>query len=86
MTLVTVSLSVLIFALFYLIYMNMLSIGRQLGNDLKLVVYLEDEPGPEMQEQMRKKIFFLHDCRNELAHHRSCQSDKMWKLLMMFSA
>ena len=56
MTLVTVSLSVLIFALFYLIYMNMLSIGRQLGNDLKLVVYLEDEPGPEMQEQMRKKI------------------------------
>ena len=56
MTLVTVSLSVLIFALFYLIYTNMLSIGRQLGNDLKLVVYLDEEPGTEMQEQLRQKI------------------------------
>ncbi len=56
MTLLTVSLSVLIFAFFYLIYMNMLSAGDKLGDDLRLMVYLEEEPGPEMQEQLRRKI------------------------------
>lgn len=56
MTLLTVSLSVLIFAFFYLVYMNMLGIGDKLGDDLRLIVYLEDEPGPEMQEQLRRKI------------------------------
>jgi cell division transport system permease protein len=56
MTLLTVSLSVLIFTLFYLIYTNMLNFGEQLGDDIRLVVYLEDEPAPEMQEQLRKKI------------------------------
>jgi len=56
MTLLTVSLSVLIFAFFYLIYNNMLSVGDKLGDDLRLIVYLEDEPGPEMQQQLRKKI------------------------------
>lgn len=52
---------------------------RQKSDHSQYLLYIPDE-------QMRKKIFFLHDCRNELAHHRSCQSDKMWKLLMMFSA
>ncbi len=56
MTLLTVSLSVLIFALFYLIYTNMLNVGDKLGDDLRLIVYLEEEPGPEMQEQLRRKI------------------------------
>lgn len=56
MTLLTVSLSVLIFALFYLIYTNMLKAGEQLGDELKLIVYLEEEPVPEMQEQLRRKI------------------------------
>ncbi len=56
MTLLTVSLSVLIFTLFYLIYTNMLTVGDQLGDDLRLIVYLEEEPIPEMQEQLRKKI------------------------------
>jgi len=56
MTFLTVSLSVLIFSLFSLIYINMLTVGRQLGDDLQLVVYLADEPGPEMQEQLRHKI------------------------------
>jgi len=56
MTLLTVSLSVLIFSLFSLIYINMLTVSRQLGDDLQLVVYLSDEPGPEMQEQLRNKI------------------------------
>lgn len=56
MTLLTVSLSVLIFAFFYLIYSNMLNIGDKLGDDLTLIVYLEEEPGPELQQQLRRKI------------------------------
>ncbi|MBV5306400.1 MAG: ABC transporter permease [Desulfobulbaceae bacterium] len=55
-TCLTVSLSVLIFSFFYLIYLNMLSVGDKLSDNLHLVVYLEDEPGPEMQEQLRLKI------------------------------
>ena len=56
MTLLTVSLSVLIFAFFYLIYANMLNFGDKLDDDLSLIVYLEDEPGPEMQQQLINKI------------------------------
>jgi len=56
MTLLTVSLSVLIFSLFYLIYTNMLTVGDQLGDDLRLIVYLEEQPVPEMQEQLKRKI------------------------------
>jgi cell division transport system permease protein len=56
MTLLTVTLSVLIFAFFYLVYTNMLTVGAKLGDDLRLIVYLEEEPGPEMQEQLRRKI------------------------------
>ncbi|MBE0583455.1 MAG: ABC transporter permease [Desulfofustis sp.] len=56
MTFLTVSLSVLIFAFFYLVYNNMLNVGNKLGDDLQLIVYLEEEPGIEMQEQLRRKI------------------------------
>jgi len=56
MTLLTVSLSVLIFAFFYLSYTNMLTLGNKLGDDLSLIVYLEEEPGPELQQQYVKKI------------------------------
>lgn len=56
MTLLTVSLSVFIFAFFYLVYLNMLNIGDKLGYDLRLIVYLEEEPIPELQEQLRRKI------------------------------
>ncbi len=56
MTCLTVSLSVLIFSFFYLIYLNMLNVGNKVTDDLRLVVYLEEEPGPEMQEQLRLKI------------------------------
>lgn len=61
MTLLTVSLSVLIFTLFYLIYTNMLTVGDQLGDDLRLIVYLEEEPIPEMQAQLRNKITSFDD-------------------------
>lgn len=56
MTLLTVSLSVLIFAFFYLIYTNMLNLGDKLGDDLTLIVYLEEEPEPELKQQLQKKI------------------------------
>lgn len=56
MTLLTVSLSVLIFAFFYLIYANMLTFGDKLGDDLSLIVYMQEEPGPELQQQLRRKI------------------------------
>lgn len=55
-TCLTVSLSVLIFSFFYLIYLNMLNMGDKVSDNLQLVVYLEEEPGPEMQEQLRLKI------------------------------
>ncbi|TKB27717.1 ABC transporter permease [Desulfopila sp. IMCC35006] len=61
MTLLTVSLSVLIFAFFYLIYTNMLHFGDKLGNDLSLIVYLEEEPVPEMQQQLISKIKAFDD-------------------------
>lgn len=56
MTLLTVSLSVLIFAFFFLVYNNMLNVGDKLGDDLRLIVYLEEEPGIEMQQQLKRKI------------------------------
>lgn len=56
MTLLTVTLSVLIFSFFFLIYINSMKASIQLGGDLRLVVYLEEEPLPEMLVQLQKKI------------------------------
>ncbi len=56
MTLLTVSLSVLIFAFFFLIYSNMIKAGERLGDDLRLTIYMEEEVGPEMQAHLREKI------------------------------
>jgi len=61
MTLLTVSLSVLIFSFFYLSYTNMLNLGDKLGDDLTLIIYLEDKPGPELQQQLTKKITAFDD-------------------------
>ena len=55
-TLLTITLSVLIFSFFYLVYSNMLNVGKQLGDDLRLVIYLDEEPGVELQEEYRRKI------------------------------
>jgi cell division transport system permease protein len=54
--LITISLSVLIFSFFYLLYMNMMVAGKQLGDDLRLIVYLENEPSPPLQAEYRDKI------------------------------
>ena len=56
MTLATVTLSVLIFSFFFLIYINIMQAGIKLGGDLRLVVYLEEEPLPEMLTQLKNKI------------------------------
>jgi cell division protein FtsX len=51
LTLITITLSVLIFAFFYLIYTNVQHAGQQLDDDLRLVIYLDEEPAEEMQEE-----------------------------------
>ena len=56
MTLLTVTLSVLIFSFFYLIYTNMLQAGAQLGEELRLTVYLESQLTQVEQEEFKKKI------------------------------
>ncbi len=56
MTFLTVSLSVLIFAFFYLVYTNTIGASDRLSEDIRLIVYLEEEPGTAMQEQLLRKI------------------------------
>ena len=56
MTLFTVSLSVLIFSFFYLVYSNAMQVSASLDDDLRLIVYLDEEPSPPMQAQYRSKI------------------------------
>ncbi len=56
LNLVTISLSVLIFSFFLLSYTNMIQAGRQLGDDLRLVAYLDEEPSPALQEEYKRKI------------------------------
>lgn len=56
LTLVTITLSVLIFAFFSLIYTNLLNAGKQLGDDLRLIAYLDEEPPPALEEEYKRKI------------------------------
>ncbi len=56
MTLLTVSLSVLIFAFFFLVYNNFLSVGTKLGDELRLIVFLKEEIVPELRPQIERKI------------------------------
>jgi len=56
LSLMTIALSVLIFSFFYLVYSNALQAGKRLGDDLRLIVYLDEEPNAELQEQYRYKI------------------------------
>ncbi len=64
MTLLTVSLSVLIFSFFYLIHTNILKAGARLGDELRLIVYLDDEVVPAMQEQLKKRITDFTEVEN----------------------
>ena len=56
MTLLTVTLSVLIFAFFFLIYTNMIRAGERLGDDVRLIVYLDQEVTEQMRPGLEKKI------------------------------
>ena len=56
MTLLTVTLSVLIFAFFFLIYTNMLRASARLGDDVRLIVYLDQEVTEQMRPGLEKKI------------------------------
>lgn len=56
MTLLTVSLSVLIFAFFFLIYFNAQQLSEELGDDIRLVIYLDEEPAPALKEEYERKI------------------------------
>lgn len=56
LTLLTITLSVLIFAFFYLLYTNVIHAGQKLDDDLRLIVYLDEEPQAAMQEEYREKI------------------------------
>ncbi|MDG4477034.1 cell division protein FtsX [Thiovibrio frasassiensis] len=56
MTLLTVTLSVLIFAFFFLVYTNMLRASARLGDDVRLIVYLDQEINKELRPEIEKKI------------------------------
>ncbi|MDO5673811.1 MAG: permease-like cell division protein FtsX [bacterium] len=56
MSFFTVMLSVLIFAFFYLTYANAVHVGTEMGNDLRLVVYLDEDPPPSLQDEYRRRI------------------------------
>ncbi len=56
MTFFAVMLSVLIFSFFYLTHANALHVGAEMGNDLRLVVYLDENPPPALQEEYRSRI------------------------------
>jgi cell division transport system permease protein len=56
MTLLAVSLSVLLFSFFYLIYTNTLEAETKLTNELRLILYLDNELSPEAQNALEKKI------------------------------
>ena len=56
MTLLTVTLSVLIFSFFYLIYTNMLQAGEKIGEELRVTVYLDSPLSPAGQAEFVKKV------------------------------
>ena len=56
MTLLTVSLSVLIFAFFYLIYINIMHAETKTSKDIRLVLFLDQELSDEDRTALEQKI------------------------------
>lgn len=56
LSLLTVSLSVLIFSFFLLLYLNVINLGARLGDELRLVVYLDNEVEAPLQPLVVAKI------------------------------
>lgn len=63
LNLLTICLSVLIFSFFFLAYTNIINAGKHLGDDLRLVAYLDEEPSPALQEEYRRKILKFDDVK-----------------------
>jgi cell division transport system permease protein len=56
MTVMTISLSVLIFSFFLLIYLNIVQAGNRMGDELRLTVYLDEEVNPDVRPMYEQKI------------------------------
>lgn len=56
MTLLTVSLSVLIFSFFFLVFINLQKAGVQLGEHIRLIIYLENEIPAALRPQIEQRI------------------------------
>ncbi len=56
MTLITVSLSVLMFSFFFLIFLNLKQAGGQISKNIRLIIYLNDEIPAAAQPQYIQKI------------------------------
>ena len=63
MTLLTVGLSVLIFSFFLLINTNIIKAGSKLGDDIRLILFLAEEPDPAMTALYRKKITDFYEVK-----------------------
>ncbi len=81
MTLLTVSLSILIFSFFYLIHSNIINAGARLGDELRLIVYLDSEVGPEMQVQLKKRIKNFNDVEKIIFISRQQAFEKLGRQL-----
>lgn len=64
MTLMTVSLSVLIFSFFFLVYLNLQKAGAHLGENIRLIIYLDDEIPPVLQPRLEEKIRKFSEVEN----------------------
>ncbi len=80
MTLITVSLSVLIFSFFFLVFLNLKQAGVHLSKNIKLIIYLDDEIPAPLQPQYIKKINsfnkvdkIVFKTRNDALNHLSKQ-------------
>lgn len=56
MTLLTVSLSVLIFSLFFLIFLNTQGASARIGDQIRLIVFLSEEVAPALRPEMEHQI------------------------------
>jgi len=81
MTLLTVSLSVLIFAFFFLVYANFLKVGAKLGDELRLIVFLHEEIVPELQPQIIRKIRDFSEVEKVIFISRQEAFDRLSKQL-----
>jgi len=81
MSLLTVSLSVLIFTFFFLLYTNMLQASQGLDKEVSLTVYFEDELSLPLQKQFEEKIEAFHKVDNIVYVSRQQAYEKLSRQL-----